>query len=149
MTKPIDGALAGFLVRVADKFTVQLSSEAVFRDAIGGLGIEGADADAAWAFVRANGPSIANLRSSLPSLTTQLKSSSPNLAALVRPVADLWKVVSGLAAGAPAVDLPDLPDAAACSTCCSVVRSTSRCRVDVPATSAFARAIHLVGPAFR
>jgi hypothetical protein len=146
MAEPLEGALAAFLARVVEKFAFQLSSEDTVRAAVGGLGLEGADVDAVWAFVSANGLSIANLNSSLPALVGQLKSSSPNLVALVKPVADLWSVVSGLADQAPIVALPDLPDAG------SVLDLLLGAAIDATLQElnapgwAFARAIHLVGP---
>jgi hypothetical protein len=85
VSKPAEGALAGFLVRIVDNFTLQLSSEASFPDALAGFGVEGADADAAWACVAANGPQPAKLTTSVPALAAQLNSSSPNLASLVGP----------------------------------------------------------------
>lgn len=146
MAEPLEGALAAFLTRVVEKFANQLSSEATVRQAVGGLGIEGADADAVWAFVSANGPSIANLNSSLPALVAQLKSSSPNVVALVQPVADLWSVVSGLADQAPNIALPDLPDAGSVLDLLlgGAIDATLR-ELNAPGW-AFARAIHLVGP---
>lgn len=148
MSKPAEGALAGFLVRIADRFTVQLSSEASFRDALAGLGIEGADADAAWAFVAANGPQLTKLTTALPALTAQLNSSSPNLAALVGPAADLWHSLSTLADGAPALALADLPGAGtALDLLLGASIDTTLRALNLPAW-AFARAIHLVGPDF-
>ena len=146
MVDRIEGALAAFLTRVVDDFASQLSSEDAFRRAVAGWGIEGPDADAAWASMAANGPKIATLNASLPALLAQLQSSSPDVMALVKPVSELWEVVSGLAGEAPSIALPDLPDAGTVlDLLLGGAIDTALRELSAPGW-AFARAIHLVGP---
>ncbi len=146
MVDRIEGAIAAFLTRVIEDFATDLASEEAFRRAVGGWGIEGAAADAAWASVAAAGPSIATLTTSLPGLVAQLESSSPDVTALIEPVSNLWEVVSGLADGAPSVALPDLPESGTVlDLLLGGAIDTTLQRLSPPGW-ALARAIHLVGP---
>jgi hypothetical protein len=142
----LDGAIAALLLRIVDTFTRDLTGEASVRGKLSLRGIEGADADAVWQFVSGHAADVTRLRANLPGLIGELGSSSPDLATLIQPVADLWKVVASLADGAPAIPMPDLPDAGSYLDI-ALGEAVEQVLADLsPASWAIGRSLHLVGP---
>lgn len=143
--RPLDGALAAFLVRVVDNFARALGDEASVRQTLGSLGVSGPAADPAVAFAVSRSGDITRLDSALPALLAQLTSSSPDLLAIAGPAADLWATVSSLAANGPTLALPDLPDAGSVVQVLLSQSIEDTLRVGNPAGWAFARSLGLVG----
>lgn len=147
--KPLEGAVAAVLLRVLDDLASTLASEPDVRSALAGLGVEGPAADPVVSFTVSRAGEVTALRQDLPTLLTQLQSSSPDLLALAEPVADLWHTASTLSADAPSIALPDLPDLPGAATILDVLLSLS---LDAtlqrlsPGGWAFARSLRLTGP---
>lgn len=146
MADQLDGAIAEMLARVLERFADQISSEAAIRVSADGWGLPPADTDALVAYLGARGPAVSGLSTSLPAITAQLRSSSPDLGALIRPVTGLWNSVSALVDQAPAVSIPELPDAGSLLNVLLGQAVDLTLRDLSPLGWAFARSIRLVEP---
>ena len=140
------GAIAAVLLRIVDSFARELADEDRVRSRLSVKGIEGADADAIWQFVSGRAADVARLRTDLPGLLNELTSSSPDLLSVIRPAADLWKVVASLADAAPTIPMPDLPNAGSYLDI-ALGEAIEEVLSDLSPTSwAIARSLRLVGP---
>jgi hypothetical protein len=109
----LDGAIAGFLLRVVDEFETLVTDPERLLTTLRGVGLDDPAVDQLQSFLTARAADVSKLSTDLPKLVDVLESSDPDYVSLIGPVTDLWAVVTGLVEGAPKLNPANMPFAPA------------------------------------
>ncbi len=102
-TRPIDGAIAGFVARAIDSFAGLIASDSLLSELLASMGYDEAAIAPTLAYVRAQASDVQRVATVAPALITAITASDPDLAAVVSEIETIWQVVQRLAGSAPAV----------------------------------------------
>jgi hypothetical protein len=106
---PIDGAIVRFLLRVIERFEASIADPDLLLVNLRAMGLND-DAVARYrSFLTARANDIETVSEALPQLLEEVRSSDPDLFALIAPVKQLWAVITGIISDAPQLSAADMP----------------------------------------
>jgi len=106
---PLDGAIVRFLLRVIERFEASLADPDLLLSNLKAIGLNDDAVTRYRAFLTARADDIDTVSEALPQLLDEMRSSDPDLFALIAPVKQLWTVITGVISDAPQLSAADMP----------------------------------------